>query len=89
MTVVQRNFATKKEVTTMTTTTIDGRFARRHTPSLFDRLVMRISLTTLMWARHHSDRAAVSHEEHAMRMAAMRDLERTRHESLQFVSRLR
>ena len=76
MTVVERNFADEKEEKTMTAGTIDGGYARRYAPSLFDRIVMRASLTTLMWARHHAERIAVTHEQRLVQLAAQHDLQR-------------
>ena len=38
-------------------------------PHGFDRLVMRLSVTMLIWARNHADRIAVSHENRSMLLA--------------------
>ncbi len=81
MTVAERNFGTKREAETMTATLVELRSDGRHAPSFFDRIIMRASLTTLMWARHRADRAAFSRELRVQRLAAMCELERSRYRS--------
>lgn len=49
---------------------------RRARPSGFDRLVMRLSLAALLWARRRADRAVPTREEHARRYELQRDRER-------------
>jgi hypothetical protein len=38
-------------------------------PHGFDRLVMRLSVTMLIWARNHADRIAVSHQDRSSMLA--------------------
>ncbi len=65
--VVDREFATKKEVNTMTTSTAtdcdfllssmqDGE-TRPSRPGVLDRAIVRLSVAMLRWARNHSDRS--------------------------------
>jgi hypothetical protein len=55
-------------------------------PSSFDRVVIRLSFSMLRWARR---RAVISPEVHALRIAAIRDLERNQHQMLLLVARQR
>jgi hypothetical protein len=84
MSVVGRNLDTEEEVDEMTATTVfQHQYAapavRRARPHGLDRLVMRLSLAMLLWARQRADRSMVSHEEHAIRRANELAIERDRH----------
>ena len=54
---------------------------RRARPQGLDRLVMRLSLAMLLWARHRADRGALSHEEHLLRRANALAVERDRRDA--------
>jgi hypothetical protein len=82
MTVVAGNFDIKREGKTMTTTVVELRSGARYEPSLADRLIMHVSLATLMWARHHSERAAASRELRVLRAIESREFQSSHHESL-------
>ena len=67
MSVADGNFNPKEEVTTMTAASYTRAYPqgiRRVRPHGVDRAIMRLSLMTLLWARRHAERSAVSHEEH-------------------------
>lgn len=91
MSVVDRNFDSKEEVTTMTATATHTAFStsRRPRPHGLDRLVMRLSLTMLLWARRHADRVGVTPEQHAMAMDAAAALQRREHDSALLAARVR
>lgn len=59
------------------------RGSRRHArPHGIDRLVMKLSLTTLLWARRRADRHILTREQHAMRLEqvnALAERERSVH----------
>ncbi|MCU1412840.1 MAG: hypothetical protein JWN80_180 [Microbacteriaceae bacterium] len=82
MTVVTGIFDIKREGKTMTTTVVELRSGARYEPSLADRVIMRVSLTTLIWARQHSQRSAASRELRLLRALEIRDFERSNHQSL-------
>jgi hypothetical protein len=90
MSVAPRNFDTKEKVNTMTATAVlhSASAARRARPRGLDRLVMRLSLAMLMWARHRADRSALSHEEHTIRRAAALAVERDLREAELRISRV-
>jgi len=76
MSVADRNLDTSEEENTMTaTTTFELRSARRSRPHGLDRAIMRLSLTTLLWARRHADRTAVTRDEQMLQFRAARDVE--------------
>jgi hypothetical protein len=91
-----RNFDTEEEVNTMTATTVFHRQlaapvlvgARRARPRGLDRLVMRLSLTMLLWARHHAERDVLSHEEHALRRAVALGIQEREREAALGVARV-
>ena len=68
MSVAAHNFEPRDEANTMTTVPTNYvQRARRVRPHGLDRALMRLSLATLLWARRHADRTAISYEEN-MRM---------------------
>ena len=70
MSVADRTFDPKEEVNTMTAATaVFARNSRRTRPHGLDRALMRVSLATLLWARRHADRTAISYSEHTLRRA--------------------
>jgi hypothetical protein len=87
MTVVTSNFTTTREEKTMTATVLELRSTGRHAPSFFDRVVMRASLSTLMWARHRGDRAAASRELRVQRALETRQFACGNHEPFSVTSR--
>ena len=80
---------TREEVRTMSATMIDRHVERRARPSGLDRVVMRVSLAMLLWARRHADRAAVSREQQQRRYAMLRDLDRRSHDAAMLIARVR
>ena len=90
MSVVGRNFDSKEEVT-MTATATHNAFStsRRPRPHGLDRLVMRLSLTMLLWARRHADRIGVTAEQHARAVDAAAALQRREHDSALRAARVR
>jgi hypothetical protein len=67
MSVAPRKFILEKEVNLMTTATAINRrvaapTAHRGRPRGLDRLVMRLSIAMLKWARRRADRSAMSYE---------------------------
>ena len=94
MSVVERNFDTKEEVNSMTatagfTTRTTRTTARRARPHGLDRLVMRLSLSALLWARRRADRAAMTPEQHARVVDAAAALQRREHDSALLAARVR
>ncbi|MES2170222.1 MAG: hypothetical protein V4479_05800 [Actinomycetota bacterium] len=71
----------------MTATVVELRSTGRHAPSFFDRIVMRASLTTLMWARHRADRTALARELRLERLTALCELERRGYQPYAVTSR--
>lgn len=47
----------------------------------FDRFVMKLSLSMLLWARKRADRASIGREEHARLLAREAETRRREHES--------
>ncbi|CAN5304405.1 hypothetical protein BH11ACT4_BH11ACT4_10800 [soil metagenome] len=100
MSVADCNFDTKEEVHTMTATTAvpqgyaantmaeRGFPVRRPRPRGIDRVVMRLSLAMLLWARHRADRGVVTHEEHTLRRATALAVERDRRDAAARISRV-
>ena len=93
MSVVGRNLDTEEGVNTMTATTVFQHqyavpTARRPRPHGIDRVVMRLSLAMLLWARDRADRAALSHEEHALRRANALVLEREQRDAAKRIARI-
>ena len=62
--------------------------AHRARPRGIDRLVMRLSLTTLLWARRRADRGNLTHEQHTLRVEQMKALAQRERETALLVSRL-
>jgi hypothetical protein len=62
---------------------------RRPRATGLDRLVMRVSLAALLWARRRADRKAVTFEEHTLRLAQATDLARREHEFALRAARVR
>jgi hypothetical protein len=94
MSVDDRSFDGEKEVKTMTATTafdraVNAPARRRARPHGVDRLVMRLSLAMLIWARKRADRDALSHDERALRVSQARALQTREHESALRVARVR
>jgi hypothetical protein len=94
MSVDDRNFDLDEEVKTMTVTRdfdrlIDAPAGRRARPHGVERLIMRLSLAMLIWARERAERDAVSHGERVLRINQARATERREHESALRVARVR
>jgi hypothetical protein len=94
MSVDDRNFEPDEEVKTMTVTTdfdhlVGAPPRRRARPHGVDRLIMRLSLAMLIWARKRADRDAVSHDERALRVSQARALQTREHEAALRVARVR
>lgn len=93
MSVVDSNFITTEEVTTMTAT-IYPQSIRRVRPHGIDRAIMRVSLMALLWARRHAERTAhargaVSHEEHTRLHRELTAVQRREHDAALLVARVR
>ena len=93
MSVATRNFDSKEEVRMMTATTVFSQHyaapaARRARPHGFDRLVMRLSLAALLWARHRADRGILTHDEHMLRRANALAVERDQRDAALRISRV-
>ena len=88
MSVVDRIFDTKEEVTAMTAATYQQPL-RRVRPHGIDRAIMRLSLMTLLWARRHAERTAVSHEEHTRLRRELEGVYRREHDAALLVARVR
>lgn len=91
--VADRNLTTEGEARTMSVTTAYTRRyppvpSRRARPHGVDRLVMRLSLAMLLWARRRADRAQPGHEEHAIRRAVALSIERERHAAMARIYRV-
>ncbi|MCU1440599.1 MAG: hypothetical protein JWP85_1596 [Rhodoglobus sp.] len=94
MSVDDRNFDLDEEVKTMTVTTafdrlIDAPAGRRARPHGVDRLVMRLSLAMLIWARERAERDAVSHDERVLRISQVRATQRREHDAALRAARVR
>ena len=91
MSVAPRIFDTKEEVTSMTATAVlaPRTTTRRARPHGLDRVVMRLSLTALLWARRHADRVALTPEQHARAVDAAAAVQRREHESALLAARVR
>lgn len=90
LSVVPRNFDDKEEVNTMTATAAGyGITARRVRPHGLDRVIMRVSLMMLLWARRHADRTAVSHEEHTRMYRELQRFERRERDAALLIARVR
>lgn len=77
MSVAGPTFNSQEEVTTMTATTVSYR--QRTRPHGFDRVVMRLSLAMLLWARRRCDRGTVSRDEHTRMLAQHAHIVRSEH----------
>lgn len=94
MSVDARNFATEKEESTMTASAVpshyvDARAPRRARARGLDRLIMRLSLATLLWARRHADRTAITREEQVRIYRETRAVQRREHDAALLVARVR
>lgn len=83
----------ESEVNTMTTLAtfqrqLDIGTTRRARPRGIDRIVMRLSLMTLLWARRRADRGMLSHEEHTRRIELERAREQRERAAALLLSRL-
>lgn len=67
---------------------VGARSTSRARPRGIDLLVMRLSLTTLRWARQRADRRTLTHGQHALRVEQMKALAHRERERGLFVSRL-
>ena len=67
---------------------LDAGTTRRVRPRGIDLLIMRLSLSTLRWARRRADRRALTHEQHVLRVEQMKALAQREREMGLFVSRL-
>lgn len=88
MSVVERNFNTKEEGNTMSTASY-AQAIRRVRPHGVDRAIMRLSLMTLLWARRHAERTAVSHEEHTRMHRELQAVRRREHDAALLIARVR
>src|SRR4051812_17880476 len=88
MSVADDIFTTEKEVTTMTAAAYSHP-VRRVRPHGIDRAIMRLSLMTLLWARRHAERTAVSHEEHTRLHRELHAVQRREHDAALLVARVR
>jgi hypothetical protein len=91
MSVANSILSTEEEVKTMTaTTTLDCPTAsRRARPHGLDRLLMRVSLATLLWARRHADRTALSREQLIREHEVRQSVQRREHDAALLVARVR
>lgn len=95
LSVVPRNFDDKEEANTMTATAAGyggagyKATARRVRPHGLDRVIMRVSLMMLLWARRHADRTAVSHEEHTRMYRELQRFERRERDAALLIARVR
>lgn len=82
--VAEATVTVRDEVKSMSVTTIDRRIERRteRRPSTLDRLVMRVSLAMLLWARRHAERAALPREEQVRRYRVQLEVERREHATM-------
>jgi len=67
---------------------LDAGTTRRARPRGIDLLIMRLSLTTLRWARRRADRRTLTHEQHTLRVEQMTALAQREREMALFVTRL-
>ena len=94
MSVADRNFDRDEEVRTMTVTTafdrlVEAPAGRRVRPHGVDRLVMRLSLAMLIWARERAERDALSHDEHLLRISQARATQSREHDAALRAARVR
>ncbi len=80
MSVVDRSLYSEEEVEIMTTASaldhlVESSAVHHVPPRGIDRLVMRLSLTMLMWARRRVERSAIAHDDHARQRAVQRGTE--------------
>ena len=92
--VAARKFDTEVEVRTMAAVTtaelgFDAVPRSRARATGFDRLVMRVSLAALLWARRRTERRSMTVGEHALRLAQAQDLARREHEFALRAARVR
>ena len=92
MSVGRRSFEFTREVKTMTILAtfprqLDAGTTRRARPRGIDLLVMRLSLTTLRWARRRADRRTLTREQHTLRVEQMKALAQRERDMMLFVSR--
>jgi len=88
MSVAERNFEAKEEVNTMTAATYHQTI-RRARPHGIDLVIMRVSLTALLWARRHANRTAESYEDHTRMHRETQALHRREHDAALLVARVR
>jgi len=90
MSAATRKFDSNEGVDVMTSTVVfhSTPAARRARPHGLDRLVMRLSLAMLLWARRRADRGMLTHEEQALRRANALVIERNTGHYRQGVSRI-
>lgn len=62
---------------------------RRARPHGIDRAIMRMSLMTLLWARRHAERTAVSYPDHTRLHRQAQALQRREHDAALRVARVR
>ncbi|MGV8883755.1 MAG: hypothetical protein ACOH19_16525 [Rhodoglobus sp.] len=67
---------------------LDARTTRRARPRGIDLLIMRLSLTTLRWARRRADRRTLTREQHILGAEQMKALAQREREMALFVTRL-
>ena len=66
----------------------DAPLANGARPHGFDRLVMRLSVTTLLWAQRRAVKGSISFEEHRRRYLVQRELEAQSRDHLRITSRV-
>jgi hypothetical protein len=81
--VAEATVTARDEVKMMSATTMYRTAERRVRPSGLDRLVMRVSLSMLLWARRHADQSALLRDEQQRRYQVRREVERREHAALQ------
>jgi hypothetical protein len=57
-------------------------------PHGFDRLVMRLSVATLLWAQRRAVRSSVGFDEHRRRYLVERELSQQGHDALRITARV-
>ena len=67
---------------------VDAPLANGARPHGFDRLVMRLSVTMLLWAQRRAVKGSISFEEHRRRYLVQRELEAQSRDYLRITSRV-
>lgn len=75
--------------TALTPRRLDTSTPHRIRPHGFDRLIMRLSLATLLWARRHAERTAITRDDQSRMFEQYRARQRREQEAALLFARIR